>query len=179
MSIEDRETSGYVYVLSNPSMPGIVKVGRSIHGGKLRARQLFQGVTGVPTPFVVEFEMLVREPGVVEVLAHEGLQDFRVSESREFFRCDTQLAETAVIEAHLSLSDRTITDFESLNAADDIVALGRKCGSDLWVDSLNAVSFLRPEHFKEAIVDYRSHLKTMAEREREVRGVVVPFGGAA
>lgn len=51
-------SKGYVYILSNPSMPGILKIGRSINGGKGRADALYKNDTGVASPFALEFEMI-------------------------------------------------------------------------------------------------------------------------
>ena len=45
---------GEVYVLSNPAMPGICKIGFTTRDPRVRAEELFQNSTGVPTPFHVE-----------------------------------------------------------------------------------------------------------------------------
>ena len=78
-------SSGYVYVLSNQSMPGVVKVGRSIHGGASRSRSLYQ--TGVATPFKLEFEIFTPDHEWLESQAHMSLRFSRVNPDREFFRC--------------------------------------------------------------------------------------------
>jgi hypothetical protein len=78
---------GFVYVLSNPAMPGLVKVGRTDRLPTQRAIEL--QTTGVPSPFVIEFAMWFPDPSRVEIIAHHELDDYRVSESREFFRVET------------------------------------------------------------------------------------------
>ncbi|AGH30752.1 MULTISPECIES: GIY-YIG nuclease family protein [unclassified Sulfitobacter] len=74
---------GYVYVLSNPSMPGLVKIGRTIRCVNGRANELYQ--TGVPTPFRVDYSILSPNCEELEIRAHEKFQSFRVNEAREFF----------------------------------------------------------------------------------------------
>jgi hypothetical protein len=78
-------SSGYVYVLSNPAMPGFVKVGRSIHGGHSRGRSLYQ--TGVPAPYVLEFEIYAKDHEWLEAQAHKSLRFNRANPDREFFKC--------------------------------------------------------------------------------------------
>lgn len=87
---------GYVYVLSNQSMPGVLKIGRSIAGGKNRAKQIY--TTGVPVPFDVEFEALVDDPAYVESFAHDRLSRFRVNGGREFFRCEIDEAVVCIMD---------------------------------------------------------------------------------
>lgn len=87
---------GWVYVLTNEGMPGLVKVGYSGQDPILRAREL--SGTGVPYPSEVAFDTLVVDPKNVERLTHEALADKRVSENREWFRCSV-LEARAVIEA--------------------------------------------------------------------------------
>lgn len=81
---------GTLYCLSNPSMPGLVKIGIVVSEGKLphdRARELF--TTGVPTPFEVEFARTgIKNPAEKESTIHGILerQGLRVHPRREFFR---------------------------------------------------------------------------------------------
>lgn len=83
------ETCGYVYILSNPAMPGILKIGRSINGGRSRANDLYkQGGTGVPMPFKMEFEIWSDNCFSSESYIHEELRFCRINESREFFRIE-------------------------------------------------------------------------------------------
>ena len=97
--------SGYVYVLSNPSMPGIVKIGQSIYGGKHRAKELYKSITGVPEPFRLEFEVFTPEYVLIEEWAHEALASARVNASREFFRCAVHEAVFAVMGAVATAHD--------------------------------------------------------------------------
>lgn len=78
-------TSGYVYVLINPAMKGLVKIGRTTDSSESRARQI-SSATGVPMEFVVAFEVKVSDVHEVERRAHSQLSAYRVTESREFFR---------------------------------------------------------------------------------------------
>ena len=63
---------GWVYVISNPGQPGLIKVGYSMKDPELRAREL--DGTASPYPHVVEYEVLVPEPRQVEKSAHKKLQ---------------------------------------------------------------------------------------------------------
>lgn len=86
--------NGFVYVLSNPSLPDLVKVGRSTeHPTKQRIKQLSS--TGVPTPFELEYCCRVDNCVVAEREAHVRLRNKHWK--KEFFRCSPAEA-IAVIE---------------------------------------------------------------------------------
>jgi len=87
MSITE-DTSGYVYCLSNPCMPGILKIGMTQDDPETRAAEL-SGATGVPLPFRVEISKRVARPFEKEQAMHELLSalGFRVNDKREFFNC--------------------------------------------------------------------------------------------
>ncbi len=83
------ECSGYVYILSNPAMPGIYKIGRSKHGGRVRAREIYkQGGTGVPAPYKMEFELWSEDCINMELTVHDELENQRINQDREFFRIE-------------------------------------------------------------------------------------------
>jgi hypothetical protein len=79
--------AGYVYVLANSSMPGLVKVGKTTRLPSERADEL-SGVTGVATPFIVVYEEHFEDCDAVEAHVHTALTEngLRLSENREFFR---------------------------------------------------------------------------------------------
>ena len=78
------QTAGFVYLLSNPSMPNIVKIGSTERTLKDRLTEL-SSTTGVPTPFVIEYYLMVENPYDIEIALHDELSEFRVSNNREFF----------------------------------------------------------------------------------------------
>ncbi|WCP70198.1 GIY-YIG nuclease family protein (plasmid) [Vibrio tubiashii] len=75
---------GYVYILINESMPGLLKIGKTRRDSRSRARELYK--TGVPTPYHVAFELFCDDYSHAEKAIHEELSDFRVNNNREFFR---------------------------------------------------------------------------------------------
>lgn len=109
-------SEGYVYILSNIGMPGLVKIGMSVHGGRARAKQLYsQGGTGAPFPFKMEFEIWSPDCLSCEQSVHEELQDFRINSGREFFSVDVSTA----IEA----GSRTVMEWYDMSVVKDETAI--------------------------------------------------------
>ena len=80
-------TGGCVYILTNPSMPGLIKVGKTKYSAYRRAQELYR--TGVPEPFVVEHWVEVSDPkdrDRLERSLKKGLKKYRINKNREFFR---------------------------------------------------------------------------------------------
>ena len=79
--------SNIVYVLTNPSIPDIVKIGMTTDL-TTRMRSLYN--SSVPVPFECYFACTVNDMGFVEKQLHDGFDDFRVNPRREFFRIDPE-----------------------------------------------------------------------------------------
>lgn len=80
--------TGIVYVLSNPAMPGLVKIGKTTNDDvEDRMDQLF--TTGVPAPFVCDKAVKVSNVNEVEQALHKALEKNRYSTSREFFEIES------------------------------------------------------------------------------------------
>jgi hypothetical protein len=102
-------TEGYVYCFSNPSMPGLLKVGITERTPEERAKEL--STTGVPTPFVIEFAKRVKSPAQKEATLHALLEKYaeRTNARREFFRTTPE-----IVKQFFDLMDDldgTVTDF--------------------------------------------------------------------
>ncbi len=78
--------TGYVYVLTNPAMPGLCKIGYTSRNPEERARELFKGVTGIPQEFTVAYSRQTPHFKEVEREAHKQLGKGRNKQYREFFR---------------------------------------------------------------------------------------------
>ena len=80
-----------VYVLTNPAMPGLVKIGQTNQDdANLRIAQLYS--TGVPVPFHLEFACRVEDANDVEQALHIAFAPNRINPRREFFRIDPEQA---------------------------------------------------------------------------------------
>ena len=81
---------GWIYIMSHPYLPGLVKVGRTQNDPVTRKEQL-RG-TNMPGEFVIEYGALVNDCFRGEKDIHQVLANVRVEEGREFFRCDIEHA---------------------------------------------------------------------------------------
>jgi len=80
-----------VYVLTNPAMPGLVKIGYSADPDtNNRIGQLY--TTGVPVPFKLEFACRVPNFAEVERALHIAFGPQRINPRREFFRIEPEQA---------------------------------------------------------------------------------------
>lgn len=75
---------GYVYVMSNEAMPGLYKIGCTARHPSERASDLNN--TSVPSPFVVEYCMLIDNYPNIERLVHKELSAYNFG--KEFFKYD-------------------------------------------------------------------------------------------
>lgn len=85
----------YLYILTNPSIPGLIKVGKTTTSPERRMSELHS--TGVPTPFSCAICFEVENCHEAERIAHQALSDCRVSENREFFDISVESAIRLII----------------------------------------------------------------------------------
>ena len=76
--------------MSNPSMPGLYKVGYTERPVEERLQEANQANTWIPTPFLLEFAKYVSEPQKRETTIHTLLDKERVNPRREFFRVEIE-----------------------------------------------------------------------------------------
>jgi T5orf172 domain len=80
-----------VYVLTNPAMPGLVKIGYTTQDdANTRIGQLY--TTGVPVPFELEFACKVKNAEEVEKALHIAFSPYRINPKREFFQIEPSQA---------------------------------------------------------------------------------------
>lgn len=88
---------GWVYILTNPAMPGVAKIGFTLGDPRERAREL-STPTGVAVAFRLMYAVEVPDAHGVEMHVHRQLEALRVSPNREFFRCSVELAKQRLDE---------------------------------------------------------------------------------
>ena len=89
---------GTVYVLTNPSFTGMVKIGYTTRTAEKRAKEL--SGTSTPTPFQVFYESpLIDSPRELERSVHKKFANDRITNGREFFAITPQQAKDAIVEA--------------------------------------------------------------------------------
>ena len=95
----------FVYCATNPSMPGLVKIGMTHHQPTARMLQL-SNHTGVPTPFECAWFLPSTNPARDEAKLHKILAGHRVASRREFFRCTPEFARLAAQRAGLIVDNQ-------------------------------------------------------------------------
>lgn len=157
--MNDQTVRGVVYVMTNESMPGLVKIGMTTRGSIRRAEELYQ--TGVPTPFKVAAEFRSVDCRKLEATVHSALIECRVSTSREFFKisfedaCDCirdlegeQLSELLNwVRPH-----EVLVPFEAMVDPGDMMRLADGLGVSVDVLSM-VMSDLTVEELAEAVSD--------------------------
>ena len=82
--------SDLVYILTNPTIPDLVKIGRTTDLDE-RLRSL-SSHSGVPVPFECYYCCEVEDGADIEKRLHFGLGDHRINPKREFFRINPERA---------------------------------------------------------------------------------------
>lgn len=126
MSKEDKDM-GVVYVLTNPMMPGIVKIGMTTRSNVNARMQELYG-TGVPLPFTCEYACSVpsNKCKQLEHALHLAFNPYRVNPNREFFSIEPYQAIELlkyVDEGASDMTEEVTNDIESQLSAGDKAAV--------------------------------------------------------
>ncbi|WP_305968308.1 MULTISPECIES: GIY-YIG nuclease family protein [unclassified Mameliella] len=155
-------SEGYVYALSNEAMPGLVKIGMTTGNPIKRAQELYQ--TGVPVPFIVEHSVRIPNAREAEAYVHGALAECRISNRREFFRCEVTKAKDALDEAYYDqvydfldafVPGFTICEVDLFLDPGDIGAIAQECGSSPN-EVCSAFYLIQPSEMIPAILRYRT-----------------------
>jgi hypothetical protein len=100
--------AGFVYVMSNPGMPKLLKIGKtSKDPSTFRLDELY--TTGVPFPFECEYYIYVADCDWLERNVFAELEEFRPNPKREFFEVNCSEAIKAIQK---TANERKIFIFE-------------------------------------------------------------------
>jgi len=102
-------TKGYVYILTNEAMPGLVKIGKTTRDPASRALELHQ--TGVPFPFTVAHSVFAPDCHDLERSVHDAMTLCRLRPDREFFQCELDVAIAALEDCHTSQVELWLDEF--------------------------------------------------------------------
>jgi len=98
---DSARADGYIYILTNASMPGLVKIGMTTRTPEERCAELSR-TSSVPKPFKVAMSyVIVGDVGLVESAVHARLS--RSRSGKEFFRLTPEKASDAVLDVYFSL----------------------------------------------------------------------------
>ncbi|MDP4270411.1 MAG: GIY-YIG nuclease family protein [Bacteroidota bacterium] len=108
-----KENYGIVYVLTNPAMPDMVKIGMTNKENvEAQMKELFN--TSVPVPFQCEYACKVTDCALVEKALHIAFHPYRINAQREFFEINPEQA-IAILKLLDKSSDITSEVVEEIN----------------------------------------------------------------
>lgn len=110
-----------VYVLTNPAMPGFVKIGKT-SGDDVNARLAQLYTTGVPFPFELRFACRIPNSSEVEKALHIAFAPYRVNAKREFFSIEPEQAIAILKLLHVEEATVEIESMPSHISAEEIQA---------------------------------------------------------
>jgi len=157
-------SKGYVYVLTNPAMPGLVKIGMTKGRPELRAAQL--STTGVPEPFEIKGKFLVPDCVQFERIVHQYLEGARVNSGKEFFKASADEVLKTITALHASIISEwleefspnyTICESEAFVDPGHIYFIADELEEDVELVAL-AMSDLSPDELKPAILRMKEKL---------------------
>jgi hypothetical protein len=120
------ELNEIVYVLTNPAMPGLVKIGKTTQADvSLRMSQLY--TTGVPVPFECVYAIAVADCSNVESALHIAFGPSRINPNREFFQIDPEQA-VAILKL---LGQKDVTPQVSLELNSNVSQAEKDSGTNL------------------------------------------------
>lgn len=110
-----------VYVLTNPAMPGFVKIGKTlIEDVNQRLSQLY--TTGVPFPFELAYACKVPNADEVERALHRAFAPNRVNPRREFFNIEPDQAIAILKLLHVEDATAEVASMQTAIPAEEVEA---------------------------------------------------------
>jgi hypothetical protein len=135
---------GFVYIISNPSMPGLIKVGFTKNQLSQRLTELWS--SGVSEPFILEAFVETDEPNKLEKQSHKVLSEYRYNDKREFFKISVNEALEILTKEITNIEWKTDCSYEIVKNKTDWV--------DTYTKKLKTLIDSIEEFEKKAIIDF-------------------------
>lgn len=145
---------GYLYILINPTMPGLAKVGKTTRDPSTRVAEL-SAATGIASPFILAYQQPVLNCDVAESIVHAelGRKGFRVANNREFFNAPLHEI-VALINALAGAVPEAVKDSSksrsksknsahSVDIVEELLGLGHKFneGNGVLINKMKALKY--------------------------------------
>lgn len=166
---------GYIYLLSNSSMNGLIKIGSTAFSAAVRAKQL-SSTTAIPTPFVVAYEVYVNHYQEFEKELHRKLSEYRVNPRREFFEISVESAAKMIRDmVHMPL----YRPEEQYEAVEILPELFKRYQNSMDPDIVSARIYQESEKIYFETTKYRYIGDDLRDQDihREDLGFIVEYGG--
>ena len=163
---------GSVYILSNPSMPNIVKIGVTQDSVENRCKMISKP-TGVPTPFEVEYECTVGDCYKIEKALQAAFAPYRVSENREFFKVST-----AQVTAILQLVQQENITEQATSDQPETKRNPRFKFAEMNIPAGTQITFVQDDEIKATVTEnnnvlYNGKEQSLSALTRELIGYIV------
>lgn len=132
----------FIYILINPSLPNMIKIGRTSRSPEERAREL-SAATAIPTPFIVAYDIKVSNSVLAESLIHSILteKNYRINNNREFFELPVseaiKIAHEVCVNINSLEGNKDLQESNDLSSNDGTIELGR----ELYTKALNLIEY--------------------------------------
>lgn len=111
-----------VYILTNECMPDTIKIGTT-DNLEQRIKQLDN--TSVALPFQCYYAVEVRDASMIEKKLHQGLDDYRVRQNREFFNITPEAAKSILEIAEIMGGNNVTPTGDIVDTPQDQQALNK------------------------------------------------------
>jgi hypothetical protein len=136
---------GFVYIISNPSLPGLVKVGYSMKDPGFRVKNDFDPA-GLPDDYVIEYFALVDDPRDVEGRVHDILKSQNCHHKKEWFRA----APIEVVSVLRGVADNIFWEYDEKLPSPELQKFICQGGiADKTILDLTPVVDMTPEEYRE------------------------------
>jgi len=140
-------SKGFIYALSNPAFPELLKIGFSSKDPSDRAGKLY--TTGVPTPYALAYYCFIDDAQTIERRIHAMISAYRHNNEREFFRIDLAALKKIIKSLHTPDFEFVGADLVGNTPKHEIIAISRH-GNDLEIQEMQDFA----ERAKESGLDY-------------------------
>jgi len=160
---------GWIFVLGNEAMPGLLKIGFSLIDPAIEAEELSNGAA-LPLPYIVKFKALAVNAHKLEQEVRDRLEDKRIKNSPDFFRCSlnevTQLIRQLSELKYEHLDEETSEDIERTKRSDQRERLAQQ--------KQQADAKRNQEEYKKYLAEARTLLKDKGVIENENKPSLPP-----
>jgi hypothetical protein len=173
----NQDKKGFVYIVSNPSMPGLIKVGMTKKVPTERIREPDYTATGIPTPFVVEYYAFFDDMFMAEKAAHQRLSKYH--HRKEFFATDVGTAIHAIESIDITFTKLYSKPDDDRHAAEIKEAEEQRRKEEEYKSKLlEKEEAYRAEQQRKVFEQAEEQSKKVEEQKKKEKAIKAPWHGA-